>query len=109
MLKHQHPVQRMENGTPVHDDTERAMADSDSKYQIVTGNFNAKIGAKTKNKFISMGTNGIRERNERGDRLIEFAEEHKVIRAQCDIQKPQTDTELGSHQMGKQQTRLIVH
>ena len=30
-----------------YDDTERAMADSDSKYQIITGDFNAKIGTKT--------------------------------------------------------------
>ena len=31
-----------------YDDTERAMADSDSKYKITTGDFDAKIGSKTK-------------------------------------------------------------
>ena len=59
-----------------YDDIERAMADSasDSKYKIITGGFNAKIGTKTKEQdFKSMGAFGIGERNERGDRLIELA------------------------------------
>ena len=58
-----------------YDDIERAMADSDSKYKlIITGDFNAKIGTETKEEdFKSMGAFGIGERNERGDRLIEFA------------------------------------
>ena len=30
-----------------YDDIDRAMADCDSKYEIVTGDFNAKIGTKT--------------------------------------------------------------
>ena len=55
------------------------MADSDSKYQIITGVFNAKIGTKTKEEgFKSMGAFKIEDRNERGDRVIEFAEEHKL-------------------------------
>ena len=61
-------------------DIERAMADSDSKYKIITGDFNAKIRTKTKEEdFKSMGAFGIGERNERGDRLIEFAEEQNLI------------------------------
>ena len=35
-----------------------------------------------------MGAFGIRERNERGDRLIEFAEEHNLIIANTLFQKP---------------------
>ena len=55
----------------LYDDVERAMADSCSKYKITTGDFNAKIGTKTKEEDIkSMGAFGIGERNERGDRLI---------------------------------------
>ena len=63
-----------------YDENERAMADSDSRYKISTGNFNAKIGTKTKEEdFKSMGAFGIGKRNETGDRLIEFAEEHNLI------------------------------
>ena len=59
----------------LYDGIERAMADSYSKYQIITGDFNAKIGSKTKEEDLkSMGAFGIGERNERGDCLIEFAE-----------------------------------
>ena len=32
----------------LYDDIERTMADSDSKYKIITGDFNAKIGTKAK-------------------------------------------------------------
>ena len=54
-----------------YDDIERAMADSYSKYKIITGDFNAKIGTKTNEEdFKSMGTFKIRERNERGDSLL---------------------------------------
>ena len=35
-----------------------------------------------------MGAFGIGERNERGDRFIEFAEEHKLIIANTLFQKP---------------------
>ena len=39
-----------------YDDIERAMADSDSKYRIITGDFNTNIEIKTKEKsFKSMG------------------------------------------------------
>ena len=63
-----------------YDDIERAMADSDSKYKIITGDFNSKIKTKKKEEvFKSMGAFGIGERNERGDHLIEFAEEHNLI------------------------------
>ena len=49
-----------------YDDIERAMADRDSKCKIITGDFNAKIGTKTKEEdFKSMGVFGIGERNER--------------------------------------------
>ena len=70
-----------------YDDTERSMADSDSKYKIITADFNAKIRTKTKEDFKSMGAFGIGERNERADRLFEFAEEHKLIIANALFQK----------------------
>ena len=39
-----------------HDDIERAMADSDSKYKIITGDFTANTGTKTKEEdFKGMG------------------------------------------------------
>ena len=70
-------------------DIERAMADSDSNYTIITRDFNAKIRTKTKEEdFKSMGAFGTRKRNERGDRFIEFAEEHKLIIAKTLFQKP---------------------
>ena len=47
-----------------YDGIERAMADSDSKYKIITGDFNAKIGTETKEEdFKSMRALGIVERN----------------------------------------------
>ena len=88
----------------IYDDTERAMADIDSKYKIITEDLKAKIGTKAKEDFKSMGAFGIRERNER-DHSFEFAEEHKLIIANTLFQKPKIDTDLGSHPMGKQETK----
>ena len=89
----------------------------------LTGDFNAKIGTKTKEEdFKSMGAFGTWERNERGDRLTEFAEERELLianfRGHKKIQKKKTtktpkqtqttttttDTGLEGHQMEKQQT-----
>ena len=71
--------------------TKREMADSDSKYKIITGDFNANTGTKTKQTkkktSKAWGQSGIGERNERGDCLIEFAEEHKLIIANTLFQK----------------------
>ena len=90
MLMHKHLVLKMKKVEQFHNDIERAMADSDSKYKIITGDFNAKMGSKTKEEDSkSMGVFGIGERNDRGDRLIEFAEEHKLIIANKLFQKPQ--------------------
>ena len=89
-----------------YDDIERAMADSDSKYKIATRDFNAKIGTKTKGEdFKSIGAFEIGERNERGDSLLEFAEEHKLITANTLFQKPKNRYCLGSHPMKKQETK----
>ena len=64
------------------------MADSNSIYKIFTGNFNAKIGSKTTEEdFKSMTAFGIWEISERGDCLIEFEEEHKLIIANTPFQK----------------------
>ena len=72
-------------------DIERTMADSDSKCKIITGDFNTKIGTKTKEDFKSKGAFGIGEGIERGDCLIEFTEEHKLIIANTLFQKPKTN------------------
>ena len=38
------------------------------------GDFNAKVGPKAHNKKLTIGNLGIGQRNERGDRLIEFTD-----------------------------------
>ena len=52
------------------DDNERAMAESDSKYKIISGDFNAKIGTKIKEEedFKSLEAFGVGKRNQRGYR-----------------------------------------
>ena len=59
---------------------EKAYTDSKSRYKILLGDFNAKIGIKEKEEtYQSIGPYGIGIRNDRGERLIEFAEEHKLV------------------------------
>ena len=57
-----------------YDDIERAMADSDTKYKIITGDFNARIGTKAKEEYFkSMGVFGIGERNKKKKKKKEIA------------------------------------
>ena len=86
-----------------YDDNVRAIADSDSKYKIITGDFNAKIGTKAKEDFKSMGAFGIVERNERGDRLLEFTEEHNLIIANTLFQKSPKKKKKEKRKKTKQQ------
>ena len=59
---------------------QKAYTDSKSRYKILLGDFNAKIGIKDKEEtYQSIGPYGIGIRNDRGERLIEFAEEHKLV------------------------------
>ena len=54
-----------------YDDVERAIADSDSKYKTIVGDFNTKLETKTKEKdFRSIEVFGMRERNRGGDRWM---------------------------------------
>ena len=60
-----------------------------NNYKIITGDFSAKIGAQTKEEdFKSMGSLGIGERYERGNRLIKFVKDHKLITVIALLQKP---------------------
>ena len=49
-----------------------------TQYTIVMGDFNAKIGMRKQGENSIMGPYGIGERNERGDRLVEFATSRKL-------------------------------
>ena len=99
------------------------MGDSASKYKIIAGESMQTLELKQRpplppppkknpnpnRDFKSMGAFGIGGRNERGDCLIKFAEEHKLIIANTLFQKPTIDTGLGSHAMGKQEIKQILH
>ena len=68
--------------------------------------FQAKLETKTKEEdFKSMGAVGTRERNERRDHSIKFAEEHKLIIANTVSKAINIDTGLGSHPMRRQETK----
>ena len=49
-----------------------------TQYTIVMGDFNAKIGMRKQGENSIVGPYGIGERNERGDRLVEFAASRKL-------------------------------
>ena len=55
---------------------------------IITGDFNAKIGSDNKGWEHVMGSNGIGEINERGERLLQFAQEKGLYI--CNTKYPST-------------------
>ncbi|GFO41147.1 endonuclease-reverse transcriptase [Plakobranchus ocellatus] len=68
----------------------KALDEDKSKYNIVMGDFNAKIGKKDKHSDTqSMGPFGTGEKNVRGERLKNFAEERNLKIANTFFQKPE--------------------
>ena len=91
-----------------YDDIARTMADSDTKYIFIIRDSNAEIGTKTKEEYLErMGAFGIGKGRERGDHLVDFEEEQKLIIPNVLFQKPKADTGNGSHYMEEQETRQI--
>ena len=62
-----------------YDDLDEALINVESKYKIIIGDFNAKIGKKEDDSgSIYVGPYGIGKRNDRGERLLNWAEENKM-------------------------------
>ena len=72
----------------VYERVEEAVKDSKAKHKILIGDFNAKIGTNDKDNSKCMGPHGVGSRNRRGERLIEFAEEHQLVIANTLFKKP---------------------
>ena len=69
-----------------YDDVKKILDTEKTHYTMVMGDFNAKVG-KAKVGETSMGKFGIGERNERGDKLINFAETYGLKIANTFFQK----------------------
>ena len=73
-----------------YDDLDEALINVESKYKIIIGDFNAKIGKKEDDSgSIYVGPYGISNRNDRGERLLNWAEENKVYIANTMFKKPE--------------------
>ena len=72
------------------DDLDEALINVESKYKIIIiGDFNAKIGKKEDDcGSIYVGPYGIGKRNDRGERLLNWAEENKMYIANTMFKKP---------------------
>lgn len=63
-----------------YEDIEKSIKDGEDKvkYTLIMGDFNAKIGKNRNENEEFTGNFGLGTRNERGDRLINFQEQHKI-------------------------------
>ena len=59
-------------------DINKAITDNSGTYTVLMGDLNAKIGQREKGEENIMGSFSYGERNRRGERMIEFAMEHKL-------------------------------
>lgn len=59
----------------LYDTIENAFDRQNCRYHIIIGDFNAKVGQKKSEKVKSIGRFGLGDRNERGEMLINFAQE----------------------------------
>ena len=70
------PVTPDEEIEKVYEEIDNIIINSKAHYNIVMGDFNAKVGAGEIRETCT-GSYGIGTRNRRGDTLVEFAERHK--------------------------------
>jgi len=66
-----HPDEEVED---MYEEINKLLDEENIQHTIVMGDLNAKVGTKAHDQEHPMGKFGIGQRNERGDRLIEFAE-----------------------------------
>ena len=57
----------------VYEEIDKLLDEDKANHTIVMGYFNAKVGQQKDDSERMMGTFGISTRNDRGDRLLEFA------------------------------------
>ena len=71
----------------MYDEINELLDSKSTHYTMVMGDFNAKIGKQNKGENSVMGKRGTGNRNERGDRLIEFATSKNLYIANGTFQK----------------------
>ncbi|XP_072025155.1 craniofacial development protein 2-like [Amphiura filiformis] len=70
-----------------YEDIDKAIKDNKGKYTIVMGDLNAKVGECKNGEESILGKFGVGERNRRGEMLLEFAAEQKLIIANTFFKK----------------------
>ena len=78
----------MPTSTSSNEELEAALRDSKAKYKILIGDFNAKIGTNDQDIAKSIGSHGKGNRNRRGERIIYFEEEYKLVIANTLFKNP---------------------
>lgn len=71
-----------------YDPLECALEEDRSKYTIIMGDWNAKVGQKTSMSENSVGKHGYDSRNTRGEQLVEFCEARKLFIMNTFFAKP---------------------
>ena len=81
------------------------MDNKTTHYTMVIGDFNSKIGKRNPDKNDVMGKFGYGIRNERGERLVEFAKGRKLYIANTKFRKNDNASGLGGARMAQQGTK----
>jgi len=62
-----------------YEDVSKAMDENRAHYQLLVGDFNAKLGKRSDDSETSIGMFGHDQRNERGDTLLNFLQQHGIF------------------------------
>lgn len=71
-----------------YEEVTRAMDRRQSHYEVVMGDFNAKIGRHQQSDGATTGMHGLGERNERGEMMVQFATSNGLTIANTMFKKP---------------------
>ena len=62
-----------------YEDVEKAIGENRSHFQYIVGDFNAKLGKREEESEVSIGNFSFDQRNERGDTLLNFLQQHDLF------------------------------
>ena len=76
---------------------------------IIIGDFNSKVGCRSQGEEETLGPHGYGARNERGDKLVQFAQEQRMRIANTFFRKSPTRDGHGNTRDGHGNHQMVIH
>ena len=93
----------------LYEEINKLIGEEKAHFKIIMGDFNAQVGKKKDEDETSVGNYGYKERNDRGDLLVEFAQANQLKIANTFFKKKYTRKWTWKSPMVYTKTKLITY